>query len=77
MSNSIKKEVCQWAFLSEKILHGTPSGIDNSVSTYGGMCKFSQGIVDDVKSNAKVTVVNAKMFDIIREIKETYWTKIC
>jgi mevalonate kinase len=29
-----------WAFMSEKLLHGTPSGLDNTTSTYGGAIAY-------------------------------------
>lgn len=32
-----------WAFESERVMHGTPSGIDNTVCTYGGMLRFVKG----------------------------------
>ncbi len=36
------EEVNRWAFISEKILHGNPSGVDNSVAVYGGALAYTR-----------------------------------
>jgi len=41
LSDKRLAEICQLARVSEQILHGRCSGIDNSVSTYGGLVKFA------------------------------------
>ncbi|KAJ2723173.1 Mevalonate kinase [Coemansia sp. Benny D115] len=33
----------QWAFRGEQVAHGTPSGIDNSVATWGGFLRYIKG----------------------------------
>lgn len=35
--------ISSWAFESERVMHGTPSGVDNTVCTYGGMLRFVKG----------------------------------
>ncbi len=37
------ERVCAHAFEAEKVFHGTPSGLDNTISTYGGMLLFRKG----------------------------------
>ncbi|CAI4048678.1 hypothetical protein SKDZ_13G3340 [Saccharomyces kudriavzevii ZP591] len=42
LSESDKHIVNQWAFIGEKCIHGTPSGIDNAVATYGNALLFEK-----------------------------------
>ncbi|KAJ8956292.1 hypothetical protein NQ318_015028 [Aromia moschata] len=36
--------ICKWALCAERIVHGTPSGVDNTICTYGFMVEFRKGL---------------------------------
>jgi mevalonate kinase len=36
------EEVCELAYEGEKVMHGTPSGVDNNISTYGGILRYEK-----------------------------------
>ncbi|GFZ02950.1 mevalonate kinase [Actinidia rufa] len=57
--------VNKWAFEGEKIIHGKPSGLDNTVSTYGNMIKFRLGELTRLKSNRplKMLITNTKSWE--------------
>ncbi|WWC66872.1 cystathionine beta-lyase [Kwoniella pini CBS 10737] len=44
VSESDTNVIDGWAFLSEKVLHGNPSGIDNAVSVRGGAVAFTRSV---------------------------------
>lgn len=42
LPTDIAEEANLWAFVAEKVLHGNPSGVDNSVSVYGGALAYTR-----------------------------------
>lgn len=56
--------ISQWALLAEKILHGTPSGIDNTVCTFGSMVEFKRGQymkLLEIKASLRILLVNTNV----------------
>lgn len=53
----------KWAFEGEKIMHGKPSGIDNTVSTFGSMIMFKSGALTRINSSTpiKMLITNTKV----------------
>ncbi len=58
-----KNVISSIAFESEKITHGRPSGIDNSIATYGGLLKFQNGNLHhkSLKHSIPLIVGNTKV----------------
>lgn len=54
------EKINQIAYEGEKMFHGTPSGIDNTVATYGGLLWFVKGspnIIEPLKTTSKGLLV--------------------
>jgi len=41
--NLSREEISNFAYEGEKVIHGTPSGVDNNVSAFGGLLKYERG----------------------------------
>jgi len=44
-------------YLAEKILHGNPSGVDNTVSTYGGFVSYQSGVFDRLRGLSALNIL--------------------
>nr|KAF6466529.1 mevalonate kinase [Rousettus aegyptiacus] len=53
----------KWAFQGEKVIHGNPSGVDNSVCTWGGALRYQQGKISSIKRppSLKILLTNTKV----------------
>ena len=69
-------DVCEAAYAGERVVHGSPSGIDNTVSTYGGVLLFRAGGFRRVDVKASPTVVlgdtgvRRRTGDLVAKVRE-------
>lgn len=74
--------ISKWGFCAEKIIHGNPSGIDNTICTYGSLVSFRKGrapFVLQCKKDMKCILVDTKVpkntaeqVKKVAELKEKY-----
>ena len=56
------EQINQMAFVGEKAVHGTPSGIDNTAATFGGVIKFyKQNLYSklNIKKSVEIVIVDS------------------
>ncbi|CAM6089006.1 unnamed protein product [Calypogeia fissa] len=58
-----RNQVNTWAFEAEKIIHGRPSGVDNTVSCYGHVVRFMKGHLTRLRSpkQLRMLITNTKV----------------
>jgi mevalonate kinase len=62
-SETMSQLVNRWAYAAETIMHGSPSGIDNSISTFGGAVAFQSGKITVIEQvpPLKFAITNTKV----------------
>jgi len=75
-----QEEICALAYEGEKVIHGRPSGVDNNVSTYGGVLKYEGGVDFEkiileespcfIIGNTKQKRSTGRMVQIVSELRQ-------
>ncbi|XP_074636745.1 mevalonate kinase-like isoform X1 [Acropora palmata] len=47
----------KWSLEAEKLVHGKPSGIDNSICTYGGALTYQDGVIEHLSRIPKLKII--------------------
>ncbi|XP_028170346.1 mevalonate kinase [Ostrinia furnacalis] len=59
-----KETISEWAYNCEKIMHETPSGIDNAICTFGSLVSFKKGTKPraiDARLNLRILLVDTRV----------------
>jgi len=77
-----RDQIFRMAYESERLVHGTPSGIDPAIATYGGALQFQKGkdfIPLNVQTDIPLTIGNTgverstgELVATVRQMKEHY-----
>ncbi|MEM2109489.1 MAG: mevalonate kinase [Candidatus Odinarchaeota archaeon] len=73
-----EREISDLAFHSEKIVHGSPSGIDNTVSVYGGGILFKSGRISKISIPSNIplilgdTLKKRNTGGMVKKVRENY-----
>ncbi len=85
--NLSKDEIFRLAYDAERLVHGTPSGIDPAISTYGGILQYARekGVTHlNIGADLQFVIGNTRMarstgtlVASVRELKEKYPSIVC
>ncbi|XP_073257523.1 mevalonate kinase-like [Porites lutea] len=70
--------ICHWSLEAEKLVHGNPSGVDNSICTYGGALTFEDSTLNCLTRipQLKILITNTKVArstkDLVSGLRERY-----